>query len=482
MKKIILIFQITFVAFITLTGVTFLKHQPAKANFTGYQNEYFYGPGLNADGLANIRLGAKDGYTCDHRFLATNTGLLESIRTYIIYSSSKPGYSDGTGGTVHVEIQTDDNSSSHLPSGIVLASADRVYHLTTPDADNPKFPLFTFSPMPQLQAGTLYHAVYTNTDADPANNYVSIDHLYTSSKPTPAQPTISDTNWTTFFHSAGTNWNLAPEYTPILELDYADEASGGVGYMEVWSEDPKTISGDNKVREIFTVSGPDRTISNLSIRLGRESGTDNLSLRLENSDGGLIEEGNLSADNFPAPVSGDTRLNYVWATITFNTSHTLASGQTYHIVLSSPDTSAYKIFPIRKGVEYDFQPSTYFSDGYAQYTPDGSTWHLWPFWGYGHETGDTEADLQFYFTLSSSSPTLTKSVSKATANSGDVLTYTLSYQGGNVAVTEAVISDTIPAGMTYISGGTYSAGKVTWTIGDLAANGTGSVTLTVKVN
>ena len=69
---------------------------------------------------------------------------------------------------------------------------------------------------------------------------------------------------------------------------------------------------------------------------------------------------------------------------------------------------------------------------------------------------------------------------------GGTITYTLAYSNtGNSGATAVVLSDTVPVNTTFVSvtgGGTLSAGVVTWSIGALAAGGSGSVTLTVRVN
>jgi len=69
---------------------------------------------------------------------------------------------------------------------------------------------------------------------------------------------------------------------------------------------------------------------------------------------------------------------------------------------------------------------------------------------------------------------------------GANLTYTLSYSNpGNANATSVVIADTIPANTSFVSatgGGTLSGSIVSWSVASLAAGGSGSVTLTVKVN
>jgi uncharacterized repeat protein (TIGR01451 family) len=68
---------------------------------------------------------------------------------------------------------------------------------------------------------------------------------------------------------------------------------------------------------------------------------------------------------------------------------------------------------------------------------------------------------------------------------GATLTYTLSYgNSGNANATNVVLTDTIPASTTFVSatgGGTLSGATATWNLGTVAAGGSGSVQMTVRV-
>jgi hypothetical protein len=116
-----------------------------------------------------------------------------------------------------------------------------------------------------------------------------------------------------------------------------------------------------------------------------------LRVRLEQADGTLIEQGEIPAAATPLtnPVS------YAWTELKFSGPHRLLSGQTYRLVLQSSSSSVYQAYPIRKGNSYGFADTTYFSDGYAQFT-QGSSWAGWTQWG---TTNRTDGDLQFYFVL-----------------------------------------------------------------------------------
>lgn len=73
-------------------------------------------------------------------------------------------------------------------------------------------------------------------------------------------------------------------------------------------------------------------------------------------------------------------------------------------------------------------------------------------------------------------------------NPGDSITYAITYKNaGNIDVNNAVITDALDAGVTYVSdtgGGTYDLGThdITWSLGMVAQGASGSFQLTVTVN
>jgi hypothetical protein len=119
-------------------------------------------------------------------------------------------------------------------------------------------------------------------------------------------------------------------------------------------------------------------------------------VRLENADGSLVEQGNISANSIPmtSPAS------YNWASYTFASAHTLVPGRTYHLDFEATSSSSYQLFPIRKGYAQGYQNTTYFSDGYAEFKQGGS-WVGWTQWGV---TNRVDSDLQFYFQLAPTAP------------------------------------------------------------------------------
>lgn len=81
--------------------------------------------------------------------------------------------------------------------------------------------------------------------------------------------------------------------------------------------------------------------------------------------------------------------------------------------------------------------------------------------------------------------TITKSGAPEPVDAGSNLTYTINWTvGGDAFSDDVMIVDTLPANVTFVSasnGGTFSAGKVTWNLGNLTPVKTGTVTLVVQV-
>jgi hypothetical protein len=344
---------------------------------------FYYGSGFSADSLANTVVGGPSANSVSYRFQARYTTPLNGFRVFFIWSSLKTGYNAGLGGTIRVDLMADDGTAAHNPKGLALASTS--YGNIIPQ--NNYYPRLTFPSPVALAGGGIYHLVFTNIDSDPVNNYISLDTLYTDAQTAPMQPVISDTAFAVLLKAGAGAWKVRQGYTPTLELDFATGSQGN-GYMEVWSTNPKTISGPAEVRETFKVSGPSRTFTKLNLRLERLSGTNPLTVRVEEADGTLIDQVQIN----PALI---LQTAPCWVTATFPVSHVLNSGVAYHLTLSTASSTSYSIYPMRKGLDKGFSASTVFIDGYAQCSTDGgATWAGWDMWG---TPNLTFSDLQFAF-------------------------------------------------------------------------------------
>lgn len=362
-----------------------------------------YGSGINADDLANVVIGwdtATDtcnrslGYRCRVGF----TGSLLAIRPKFVWSTVKQGYSLGNGGRIQVQIQSDDGSADHYPSGAVLASLE----YDQPITQGQYSPLLTFPNPAKLLAGGTYHVVFRNIAADPRADFVSLDHLYMWNANKPAQPLLSNLDLAVLERGGDGAWMVyrrgtGHSLTPILELVFEEGNAQGQGYVHGYGQttsagwvNPKPISGSQAVRETFTVSGTDRTVSSVSVRVNRVIGASPLAIRLERSDGTLVGQGSVLV---PVGLVRGTTSNETWATVHFPTPVKLLVGAGYHLVLSCPADTIHTTHALEKGKASGYSPATYFTDGYAQFN-GGAGWAGWDLFAVPNRR---DCDLQFYF-------------------------------------------------------------------------------------
>ena len=103
---------------------------------------------------------------------------------FFIWSLLKTGYQAGQGGTIQVDLDADDNTAAHQPSGVSLASVS-YGNIIAQDNNYPELPSRTRSPS---KAARLYHLVFTNVDPAPAANYISMDASTPTPRPRPCSP------------------------------------------------------------------------------------------------------------------------------------------------------------------------------------------------------------------------------------------------------------------------------------------------------
>ena len=371
-----------------------------------------YGPGIQADSLANTPIGPY-GNQVSYRFRADPGGRLRGIRPFIIWSFRKAGYHAGTGGNLKVEIQEDDGTPAHRPSGKVLAV--NVQRLLLVPASADFYPFITFDRTPVLARGSLYHVVFSNIHPHKETNFVSVNALFARDAGAPLQPAQGDDGWAMLFHNTGhPEWvprrtpGTREGFTPILEVSYAQGAQG-LGYMEVWMGAAMPISGAARVGEVFTVSGGPRRVASVAVRVRRLAGSEPLRLTLEEVMGGgsgkppatLVRQvcaGSAGQGPLPAISAPGSLGGCAWTTFPLPGPVQLLPGRTYRLVLAAPASARYEAFPLRKGSDKGFTGAALFTDGHAQFDP-GTGWRGWTQWG---RQDRPDADLQFYFRLAPS--------------------------------------------------------------------------------
>ena len=210
-----------------------------------------YGPALAVRGLGNLPLGGPNGRRASYRFLNTHTGTIESILLrYLMWDAKRKGYHGGTGGTVVVEVQSDDGTANHHPSGTTLASTSIAHPLQVGN-----FPTLKFVSPASLDSGNVYHLVFTNADPNPSENYASLNSLLLAD-PHRHTAEITMKQWAVLAAppSAPSAWAIYPGnemglFLPIVQLNFGDGYASGTGYVDATVDVPVEIKNQVKVRK-----------------------------------------------------------------------------------------------------------------------------------------------------------------------------------------------------------------------------------------
>jgi hypothetical protein len=348
-----------------------------------------------ANGEVDIKAGTtgQAGYAI--RFRAAYTSTLVSARFYL-QGPSTPGYGAGTGGTARFTVETDDGTASHLPTGTVLATQDYVH----PDTNVGW--LTTWSSPASLTAGTLYHIVVRNMDADPPTNWFSINCIYYEPVTSPRQPLFPDTDWASLYHSVSPRqWQALTTLTPICDIAYGNGIHRGQGYVEnggYGSAQAGKVgsTATTMLRELFTVTGGDRIVTGASVKLMRQTGTgtDPVVVRLYTAADALIDSFVIPAASFgTGDIAADPGCGPgLFASGTFTTPRTLSNGSTYYLRLSTAAATTYWSSLPRRGSSFGYQAGSYFGDGNAQETTNGVTWA-------SAGNNANQQSLEFYLTV-----------------------------------------------------------------------------------
>ncbi len=361
---------------------------PAPASIS-MLNPLIYGTGIGYDTKANIPIG-ESGQKMAIRFKSTTTSALNSVK-FVQRGNNGNYYSLGSGGTTTLTVQADDGSGH--PNGTALATTSYTCP-SNPSSNWETYAAPAFSSPATLTAGKIYYIVFTNPST---SNWISVNSVYAYNSVTPRQPIFSDAEFGVMY-TTGAWGGINQGYTPVVDLAYANGTHAGQAYYEAMIDKFGTISGGGMVREVFTVSGGNRTIQKAGLRVRRGSGSSPLVLTLETSGGSVLATASSSnSTSISATSPGGDNGGSVWATVTFSAPITLTNGTSYSLRASAASGTTYYSHPIRSGTPPGFLTGQDFnsysfrdgsgSGGGGQYTT-GSGWSA--LYAYAPQ------DLQFY--------------------------------------------------------------------------------------
>ena len=333
-----------------------------------------FGAGWATDSLANVEIGRFLGRVVSYRFRASHTGTFSAIELFLAFRTICDGcYANGNGGTIQLQVQTDDGTSAHLPSGTVLGSTI---------INNPMLQwnrVLTFAQPVSLQSGSLYHMVFTNLAADPVHNYISLDTLYLTAGGTNLQPAANTIDLAVLVKLDSKNPLLLNSHdVPIFSIFYDDGYRQGQIYIDV-KHNAITVAPGFQVAEAFVVQDTNRLVSTLAIRLDPLVTQGDVNVVLNNAYGQPLAAGTIN-------LSTATQYSYNWFSISFP-EVMLMKGGSYSIVLSPENGAQFYLSPIQQGGIYGFQWENFYTSQCQ--VPNGTKW--------GGCLGRTDLDIPFYF-------------------------------------------------------------------------------------
>lgn len=365
-----------------------------------------YGSGWAMDSKSNLYIGGPNNSKLSMSFIASYSLAPASVRWEIRRGS---GYSLGTGGTIRISIRAD---SAGVPTGGDLAYVDVGGKADNGGLNGGYTISNTFGSAYVLTAGTKYHIVFTNIDAAPTANYVSLNFTFLNNPPESNSIGTLQPAFTDDFHVTTTDPNglttgstffltgYAVSHSPKLDIVYSDGSHDGSAYVQGSIADSgqyAVLDGANKrARERFTVSGGSRTVSTVYVRVGKQSGTGNLTIALKNSAGSTLATTTVAAASIPTATPGvDPMDNGAWVGGALSSSVVLTDGAQYDLELSAGASTQFSVAPmLYTDGSSVHMGSRAFREGAAQKTVDGSTWTEIVSGGppYGQ-------NLQFYFVV-----------------------------------------------------------------------------------
>lgn len=119
-------------------------------------------------------------------------------------------------------------------------------------------------------------------------------------------------------------------------------------------------------RETFTVGGSSVTFSGAYVHPRTLGGPAAATAAVKGSSRATVASGSLSASSITSKG---------WGSVDFGSDFTLETGHAYTFVVSAraDSSNCYAACPPQAGTAYGFNSPDIFSDGYLQYTTNGST-------------------------------------------------------------------------------------------------------------
>lgn len=342
-----------------------------------YRNRLF-GCAIHAEAVGNTRYGY--GKPAAFRFAAERSGEVSSLRYFLRYDTATGhvGYSIGNGGTIRIELRTNDPATG-FPTNTVLARTANLSNLIGTD----RFAQIPFlAPFPVLTAGTIYHLVFIQLDPS-GDNEISVNMLHTK-VPIPTAgtgrmgPFHGDVMAHLWVNTAG-GWYVRTDRCPIFELTYADGMACGIGWIFAHDSGDKQIGGAFMARQRLPILDENRTVDGVWLRVRKSGGSPSelICQLIDASAGTILEDARIPATQVVTSTRYDNAVP--WQFRSFSQPRTLTKGKTY-LVRFSASSGNYWFGATQRGTSFGMKDRNMVNAGYAEYsTNSGSSWAGWSF-------------------------------------------------------------------------------------------------------
>ncbi len=336
-----------------------------------------FGCTVHAEAVGNTRFGYNR--PAAFRFVAERNGAITHVRWWNKKDvpGGHVGYSIGNGGTIRVELRTN-NPANNFPSSTVLAKTESITGLL--DIDQfPKVPFTGAAPV--LTAGQIYHLVFLQLDAS-GDNEISVNMLHTK-QPIPLGgtgrmgPYHGDMMAHLYTNSSG--WYIRPDRCPIFEVIYDDGMACGQGWIYSADTADKQVGGSFMARQRFPILDETRSVDGFWTRVRKYGGTpsDLICQLIDGSSGTIMEDVRIPASQVVLSTRYDVPVP--WQFKSFSQPRMLVKGKTYFVRFSATSGN-YWFGAFQRGAAYGFTDRNVPPSSYGEYSANGgSSWAGWSF-------------------------------------------------------------------------------------------------------
>ncbi len=338
-------------------------------------------------------------------------------------------YSVGNGGTIHVELRT--NTANGTPSNVTLGRTNSYVPM---DNFRDGWPKLYFTTPVQVQAGTIYHLVYVNSNppttctalasiapseagACPRNQgaqglngpryYSNPWRTQTPSTTAARGPYFGDDSAAVFYRRRQeSGWRFYEDNISWYEVVYTDGVRTGDVYFSIYVTRYRNVVGGNRrVRQKFTVQDATRMVDGFWLNYGHLEAADGSPLQadLKDASGTVLATGSVYPSAQCLNIIRTDALQLAswcldWGYTSFGQTIPLVEGATYSVELSGGANAGFLF--AAQGIATSWglagNRNIWTQAGAEFSTNNGSSWSTW-----GGVSGgpNAERDLSLLFTI-----------------------------------------------------------------------------------